>query len=385
MIDEAALQELLSYSSSSPVLSVYLDLDPQQATPDAPRQRLRQLLRTFEAEAPDDTLAIARHFELAHDQRGRSLAMFSQHAGGFFRAFPLAVGLRSRARRMDRPYVKPLADVLDRYGHYGIALVDQRLVRLFRLHLGELREHETVPGEPVRHVKRGGASTLPGRRGGTAGRTRHQDEVAERNLREAAQAAAEFFQASRIRRVLLGGHPTTTAPFKELLPKTMQSLIVGEFPINMDAGHAEILQRAMALAEQAETHAEVSLIEGLMTAAAKGKDGVVRLDDTLRAVHEGRVMTLFVRDGFRAPGFQCAGCGFLTARRPQGDRASSRLRTPEGHPVGECPYCGKDFTEIPDAVELAVRRVLQSGNEVEVVGPEAGLERGGSIGARLRY
>jgi len=369
MIDEAALQELLSYSSSSPVLSVYLNLEPQQAAADAPRQRLRQLLRTFGAEAPDDTEAIARHFELAHDQRGRSLAMFSQQAGGFFRAFPLAVGLRSRARRMDRPYIKPLADVLDRYGHYGIALVDQRAVRLFGLHLGEMREHETKPGEPVRHTKRGGASSLPGRRGGTAGRTRHQEEIAERNLREAAQAATEFFQASRVRRVLLGGHPTTTAHFGELLPKTVQTLIVGDFPIDMNAGHAEILQRAMTLAEQAETRAEASLVEGLMTAAAKGRDGVVRLDDTLRAVHEGRVMILFVRDGFRAPGFQCTGCGYLTARRPQ----------------AECPYCGKGFNEIPDAVELAVRRVLQSGNEVEVVGPEAGLERGGSIGARLRY
>src|SRR3989304_3565573 len=168
MIDEAALQELLSYSSSSPILSVYLDLDPQQATPDAPRQRLRQLLRDFEAEAPDDTQAVARHFELAHDQRGRSLAMFSQQADGFFRAFPLAVALRSRARRMDRPYVKPFA---------------------------------------------------------------------------------EFFQAGRARRILLGGHPTTTTPFRNLLPKTWQSLIIGEFPIDMDAGHAEILQRAMAIAE----------------------------------------------------------------------------------------------------------------------------------------
>ena len=369
MIEEAALQELLSYSSSSPVLSVYLNLDPQQATPDAPRQRLRQMLRDFEAETPADTQAIARHFELAHDQRGRSLAMFSQQAGGFFRAFPLAVALRSRARRMDRPYVKPLADVLDRYGHYGIALVDQRTLRIFRLHLGELQEHQTEPGEPVRHTKRGGASSLPGRRGGTAGRTRHQEEIAERNLREAAQAAAEFFQASRTRRILLGGHATTTAHFRELLPKTWQSLIIGEFPIEMGAGHSEILQRAMAIAEQAEMRTEASLVEEMMTAAAKGKDGVIRLDDTLRAVHEGRVLTLFVRDGFRAPGFRCTGCGYLTARRPQAD----------------CPYCGKVFSEIPDAVELAVRRVLQSGNEVEVVSPQAGLERAGSIGARLRY
>jgi hypothetical protein len=210
MIDEAALQELLSYTSSAPILSVYLNVDPQQPA-DAPRQRLRQLLRSFEAEAPEDTQAIARHFDLAHDQRGRSLAMFSEKAAGFFRAFPLAVGMRSRARRMDQPYVKPLADLLDRYGNYGIALVDQQGLRLFRMHLGELREQATTPGEPVRHVKRGGASTFPGRRGGIAGRTRHQEEITERNLREAAQAAAAFFQASRSRRILLGGHATTTA------------------------------------------------------------------------------------------------------------------------------------------------------------------------------
>jgi hypothetical protein len=162
-------------------------------------------------------------------------------------------------------------------------------------------------------------------------------------------------------------------------------LIAGEFPIEMDAAQAEILERAMAIAEQAEERAEASLVEGLITAAAKGKDGVTRLDETLRAVHEGRVMTLFVRDGFRAPGFQCSGCGFLTASRPKPDRASSRFAPGSGHAEGVCPYCGREFKEIPDAVELAVRGVLQNGNEVEVVGPEAGLERAGSIGARLRY
>jgi hypothetical protein len=152
----------------------------------------------------------------------------------------------------------------------------------------------------VRHTKRGGASSLPGRRGGTAGRTRHQEEIAERNLREAAQAAAEFFQTGRARRILLGGHPTTTARFRELLPKTWQSLIIGEFPIDMDAG-PEILQRAMTIAEQAEVR------KPAWTRWRRRRDSVIRLGGTARRPRRARA-DLFVRDGFTCPGFQCTGC-----------------------------------------------------------------------------
>ncbi|MCZ7667797.1 MAG: hypothetical protein M5U34_11575 [Chloroflexi bacterium] len=40
-----------------------------------------------------------------------------------------------------------------------------------------------------------------------------------RNLRNAAQAAAQFFERRPIRRLFLGGTSETTAEFKELLPK----------------------------------------------------------------------------------------------------------------------------------------------------------------------
>jgi peptide subunit release factor 1 (eRF1) len=270
---------------------------------------------------------------------------------------------------MDRPYVKPLADLLDQYGHYGVAVVDQVGARLFYIHLGELREREGVLGEAIRHTKRGGASAFPGRRGGVAGQTRYSDEVADRNLREAARAAAEFFEDNKVRRVLFGGTQANVRRFQSFLPKAWQSLTVGTFPMDMDAGSARVLAKAMELGQEAERQAELRIVEGLVTAAAKEKDGVVRLDPTLRAIQDGRVQTLVIRDGFRAPGFRCRGCGYLTAARP----------------TGACPFCGKDFDDIADAVELAVHKVMSDGGEVEVVGRHAALERVGSIGAFLRY
>jgi peptide subunit release factor 1 (eRF1) len=137
----------------------------------------------------------------------------------------------------------------------------------------------------------------------------------------------------------------------------------------MEAGHAQVLERAMALGQQAEQGEEASLVERLLTAAAKGREGVLRLDPTLQALRAGQVRILVLRDGFRAPGFRCRGCGYLTAQRP----------------TGACPFCGGAFEEIEDAVELAVRQVMSADGEVEVIGAQSALERSGSIGAFLRY
>ena len=369
MPTQKALDELLAYRPASPVLSVYLDVDPSDPSAESHKLRLRQLLREFEAPAPDDVEAVVRYVEHAFGRSSRSLAAFSCAADGYLRTIRLAVPIRSRARRMDRPYVKPLANLLDLYGHYGVALVDQQGARLFYFHLGELREQEGVLGEAVRHTKRGGASTFPGRRGGVAGLSQRVQELTDRNLRDSARAATAFFEENRVRRVLIGGTQANVKRFQTLLPKTWRSLIVGTFPMDMDAGGTQVLERAMALGQKAEQESELRLVEHLLTAAAKGREAVVRLDATLRAVHAGQVMTLVIRDGFRAPGFRCRGCGYLTAQRP----------------MAGCPFCGGEFDEIEDAVELAVRQVMSLGGDVEVVGPLAAFERAGSIGARLRY
>jgi hypothetical protein len=50
-----------------------------------------------------------------------------------------------------------------------------------------------------------------------------------------------------------------------------------------------------------------------------------------------------------------------------------------------CPYCGGKGDQIPDAVELAVRQVMQSGGEVEVLRGDLAQGELNQIGALLRY
>ena len=368
MLSDSDLQALIAYRPQHPVLSLYLDLDPSAGSADFHRLQLRQLLKGFEDRAAEDVEAIERFMDHEYDWSGRSLAVFSCTADDYFRSFALAVPLRSRARWVDRPYVKPLADLLDRYGNYGVALVDKQGARLFHFHLGELQEQEGTLGQEIRHTKRGGGSQVQGRRGGSTGQTRYSKDIADRNLKEAAQFAVGFFGENHVRRVLIGGTDANVARFNALLPKKWQSLVVGSFPVEMTAGHAQVQEKAEEIARRAEDDREQRLVETVITAAAKGREGVIELDGTLAAINAGQVQTLIVSEGYRAPGYQCRGCGYLTAQ-----------------PLAECPFCGSEFIEIEDAVELAVRKVMEEGGEVEVVHGSPLLERAGRIGGQLRY
>lgn len=366
MFTEHDLRELLDFKTGHPVLSVYLNTDPSQGSADAYKLRLRSMLKDVKLEK--DVELVESYFDFEYDWSGRGVAVFSCQPEDFFRAYSFAVPIEDRLRISERAHVKPLADLLDSYGGYGVALVDKIDARLFYFHLGELLEEEELSGENVRRTKRGGGSQAPGRRGGTAGQTNYSEEVAERNIKEAADFAARFFSENNVRRVMIGGTEENVIVFRNHLPKSWQSLVIGNFPINKNASQAEVMQRALEVGQEAERIKQVKLVQTIVSNAGKGRGGVVDLEDTLNAVHDGRVHSLVIREGYRAPGYRCQGCGYLTSEQ-----------------LDRCPFCENEFDTIDDAVELAVRRVMRDSGEVEVLRDSEQIEDFHEIGALLRY
>ncbi len=367
MLTKSDLQELLNYKAQHPVLSVYLNTDPALGSADVYKLKLRSKLK--EADTPaEDASEVERFFDQEYDWAGRSVAIFSCVSEGFFRAYPIAVPVRSRVRvNANRPHVKPLANLLDSFGYYGVVLIDRQGARLFSFHMGALREQAEHLGEDVQRIKHGGGSQASGGRGRDAQKIPPK-ETTDRNMKEAANFASQFFSEQAVRRVLIGGTEDNIARFRNYLPKTWQSLIVGTFPISMTANHTEVLDKAMEIGLKNELQRESQLANLLVTNALKGLAGVLDLDETLRAIHDGRIQTLLIQEGFKAPGYRCQSCDFLTAK-----------------PADNCPFCDGEFSEIPDAVEMAVRRVLREGGEVEVLQENETLKEHGNIGALLRY
>ena len=362
MLSDKALQELLDYESTAPVLSIYLNTE---INPDAYKLTLRSMLKGIEM--PSDEEATLRYIEHEYARQGRSVAIFSCAEENFFRAYPLSVAVHSRIHVAEKPYVRPLANLLDAYGAYGVALVDRQGARFFYFHLGELVEQEGVLGEEVRQSK-GASSKVHGRRSyEDAGVSNQDTNTAKKNFKEAAEYAVNFFEKQKVRRILLGGTDENLAQFQNALPKSWQSLVVGKFSVGMTANHQEILEEALKVGSKAEEKREAALVQQMITAAAKAAEGVVGLRDTLHATHEGSVQVLIVDENFHAPGYRCQSCQYIT---PEED--------------GDCPFCGGSFVELPDATETAVRQVMLSGGTVEIVRDNSEMEEVG-IGALLRY
>ncbi len=347
MLSDKAISELLDYKSDNPILSIYLNI--VEKTPDAYKLTLRSMLKGIDM--PDDEEAVIRYIEHEFSREGRSLALFSCAADDYFRAYPLSVPVHSRVHIGSNPYVRPLANILDAYGAYGVALVDKQGGRFFYFHMGELVEQEGVLGENV-HKVRGVESS---------------QNVVKRNLKESAEFAMAFFSEKKVRRILIGGTDENVAQFQNNLHKTWQSLIVGTLSLGMTANQQEILAEAIKVGSKAEEKREAGLTRKMITAASKHSDGVLGLRDTLRAAQEGRVQTLLVDVNFHATGYKCDGCEHLTAEK-----------------LDACPFCGGHFTEIPDAAEMAVRRVMRDGGVVEIVRDNAEMAEAG-IGGLLRY
>ena len=366
MITQAQFQELLSFDpTSAQVLSLYLSTDSGEEPIESIRLKAKNMLR--EANGwEEDVQAIETYLNHSFDWSSPGLVVFSSQEGEFFRAFATAVSFRNRLRITPRPYLKPLAHLLDFYAHYGVIVVDQVGARFFAYHLGELEETNGHMGEEIHKLKQGRGSSAIGRKGGSSGASR-EEENARRNLREAAAAAVNFFSNKPIRRLFLGGTAETTAQFRDLLPKQMQSCLAGTFTMDMNAGEHEVREETIKLLQTANTEREKKLVKTLLGAQASGGHAVVGLDDTLQAISNRRVQTLVLSDGFRIPGFVDHDSGFVVAN------------------LTKSPMSDKELTAVEDVIDSAFTLSLNQGAHVEVIRDDPDLENAGKIGALLRF
>lgn len=243
MFTESSLRKIKDFTANDPVISLYLNTEPSRGNAETHRLRLRNMVKDISLK--QDAEAIETFFNHSYDWSGRSVAVFSCAPAGFFHAIPLAVPVKDFIQIGSKAAVDPLEDLLQDYSNTGVVLVDKQGARLFHFHLGELVEQQGYLGDLVKQVKSGGASSAHGLRGGALDGGRTMRETIDRNLREVVEAAAKFFESKHVRRVMIGGTDENVSRFRGHLPKSMQSIIVGTFPMSMTASNSEVLQKVL--------------------------------------------------------------------------------------------------------------------------------------------
>ncbi len=361
LVDDSARQAIeFETDAQTPVLSIYLNVDPSRRSVEEYKLALRNLLGKADGAAPEDIKRMENYLEMGFNRQGRSLIMFSCAARDFWWANSYMVPVEDAVFVGRRPYVRQLATLMDAYDRYGVIHVDQEGARLYSFQMGVLEAVEGVLGEEVKHHRAGGwASPRYQRR---------EAGVAQQNLKDAAEFAEEFYRANDTQRLILAGTEKNVARFQALLSARLRDMVVGRISAGANASPSEIADKALKLARKAADEAAQALADNVVNTVHAGGTAVTGLAETLTAVQSGRAQHVVVLSDFAQPAYRFVDSGYIL------------LDLEEAKELGS----GR-VQELPDAVESVLRRAMAQGIGVTILDQHAGMEKVGKIAALTRY
>lgn len=370
MISKAEIEQIREREDvpDSPVLSVYLDVDQSKAS-NLNRHfevALKDMLRPLEAPLDKKQLQSfaadaerVEQFVSGFEPGGKGLIIFCDDSENFWWARGINVSVRNSVRWSDTAYTLPLLEIFDEYERYGVVLVDRTRARLFTVFMGEIEEHrEALVPDLFKDI-------IVSRKG----IQNKADTHARWQLKHVAEMLDKLVDQYGFDRLVLAGPVEAASELSHQLSKRVRGRVVGRIALPIEANDRKVLDETRKIEQQVEREAEKRLVEELI--AADGRHPVRHgLENTVRALGEGRIWRLIYASGFSSRGSQCPNCAMIFAGTE-----------------GSCVYCGGAIEPVDDLVERMVERVLESEGRVEEAEGEAAhrLQQVGGIGAILRF
>lgn len=354
-------------------VSLYLNVNPATNPGGEYAIWVKNAIKEYRDMADSDTLklvepdlkAIESYIQANRRDFKKGLAILSSKEKSFWREYNLLVPVKNELVVDNAPYIKPLLDILERYKRYAVLLVDKETARIFVIHLEEITEYGEVHTEdvPGKHKKGGWFSLAQNHY------DRHINHHVGLHLKDVIKKFEPFIAGEDINRLVFGGSEEAVLRTKSMLPKSVQSKIIGTFQAGLYEGTLDVLKRVEPVLRKHEEKVENETIEDIIQKAMKRERAVVGLEPVLQALQEARVQKLVLERDAAALGLQCVDCGALT----------------EQEAVEKCPYCGGKMESVNYLMDLAVQKAVEQNAEVFIVPESQELRKVGSIGAMLRF
>ncbi len=291
-----------------------------------------------------------------------ALVVFSCAAEELWEVFFLSRPVRDLLVLDSSAYIRPLTGILDQYRRVCTLLVDRTHARICEVFMGEIEEQTEIlssipPGSEERrpHVA-------------TEKKTeRHIQEHLHDHVRKVADQVFLHFRRRGFDWLLVGGHDEAVSELERTLHSYLRKRLKKTFRMDLKSSPKEVLDKTLELEHEVKKDEDRALVSRLAESLEPGGLGVTGIEETLSVLHEGRVHTLLVEEGYSQRGAYCPKCGFM------------------GLLAGSCPMCGGAMSSVPDIVDEAIAAAIDQSCEVSHVTPGCGLAVLGSMGALLRY
>jgi peptide chain release factor subunit 1 len=372
------IRRLIAHRGRHPVISLYLDLDPEQfPTPSARSTEIRSLVDTAgkQIEALEgldhedriglrDDLRKIDSFLSSTDapfKGAHALAVFSCTAEDLFEVVKLSRPVPRQVVIEPTPYIAPMITAVERRS-WLVALVDRRSARVLTGTGDGLAEGARVEDAVHGKHERGGWSQ--------ANYERSIEADVDAHLKHIAEIIDRRWRQGRFDRVAIGGQQETLPRFEKLLAdEVRRHMAPGRVDVDLSsATEVQISEAVEKLVAEEEKRTERDTLDRLEDALGAGGRGAGGPEATLEALNERRVATLLIEPGFDGRGKRCPSCGLLLL---------------EGE--DRCPADGSELLEVDLLREAVVEAAVAQDADVLVVRsyPDLGPHRG--IAALLRF
>ncbi|HKP87360.1 MAG TPA: hypothetical protein VJZ26_14745 [Blastocatellia bacterium] len=378
MISYTDVRQLQQYPSGpdSCILSLYINVDQSNAA---------NLNRGFETEVENlfRRMAESQSTSENHKQRfeaecqrvlaflanyvpkGRGLVIFADSSRDFWWQRDLQVELPTGGRWSQKPWVRPLLEVLEGHDKFGVILIDKHRARILTMDASGMEQQAEIVSDVSNKHSTTGTDHIMSQ----GAMQREHVEHVKAHARRAADELAAVVDRMGLTRIAIGGPVEATSMFTGELPKRLQQMVIGTISVPVDAGYDRLSSELSAIQQQAEHEDETKMVESMITAAMKGDRAVLGISETLSAIQEQRVYRMVVARDFRIEGKECALCHVLTA---------------DGREA--CSFCGGKLEPAPDLINRASHRVIEQAGKVQMVSGEAADKLASAgIGAVLRF
>ncbi len=365
-----------------PILTVYLDTNPansrNQRWPSGARIWLKAQAQTVRVSMARQEQKLFRKqlervdgFLKRRPKRERGIAIYA--GPKVWHVLRLQVAVDDELH-WGRASLKQLLWLLDEHQPYGVAIVDHSGARFYRVWMGEIEEQKTARFHVDTTQWRKKRLVRPGHPGKQktvgADKDAFQQRLAAQYAKlfgETATHTARWARKEEFDTVFVAGSDEAVELVWAELPRDFKeraALVKGDYARLSAAALQERIAPAIAKWKRARESAQVKEV----LESRDGARSVRGIDDTLRALQDGRVQRLIFSRAIRGRLRQCTACGWA-------DRSADRV----------CAHCGgeRGFVTLREALPELARKF---GAPVEVVaGPAAAkLKPAGGLAAWLR-
>lgn len=344
--------------------------DWRQVAPTFINSEFNRLTRELEL-SKDDRHSLERDVQTVYDilqhdvtPRTQGLALYADGSPGVFERVELPFPLLDRVVIQPSPYVRSLVYALALMEPFVIAKVSRDESSLYVVDEWGLTREDDLTGPWLRTSDRETGEVSIKKYFAAA----RQDTLVEQHFKDVGASLARLIETTGVQRVVLCALHDTASAFRRSLPQATAARVVAEIPYDPAITPGQMLAQARAALQEARNNELGDLATRIRDFAASGGRGAAGFDDVLGALGRGQVQTLLVQRDYRAPGWLCGECSWMSLARTE-----------------TCPACGARTFLVEDAVSELIRLAVLQSSQIEVGEDLPVLADMGGVAALLRY